>query len=84
MVASRHPFEMFKSEHAARSGERMVITEADANRLVTEINAEPAAWSTVAPWGWTRSNWTPIPLPRIHWYCKWRGAVCALHPAGES
>ncbi|WP_199101768.1 nitric oxide-sensing protein NosP [Aquitalea sp. ASV11] len=44
MVASRHPFEMFKSEHAARSGERMVITEADADsRLVTEINAEPAA-----------------------------------------
>jgi len=44
MVASRHPFEMFKSEHAARNGERMVITEADADsRLVTEINAEPAA-----------------------------------------
>jgi len=44
LVATRHPFEVFKSEHAARSGERMVITEADADaRMVIEINAEPAA-----------------------------------------
>jgi hypothetical protein len=44
LVATRHPFEVFKSEQAARCGERMVITEADADtRVVTEINAEPAA-----------------------------------------
>lgn len=44
LIATRHPFEVFKSEHAVRHGERMVVTEADASsRLVTEINAEPAA-----------------------------------------
>jgi hypothetical protein len=76
---------MFKSEHAARSGERMVITEADADsRLVTEINAEPAAVEYCRTLGWTRSSWMPIPLPRIRWCCKWGRAVCALHPAGES
>jgi hypothetical protein len=85
MVASRHPFEMFKSEHAARSGERMVITEADADsRLVTEINAEPAAVEYCRTLGWTRISWMPIPLPRIRWCCKWGRAVCALHPAGQS
>lgn len=44
LVATCHPFEVFKSEHATGFGERVVITEADADqRLVTEINAEPAA-----------------------------------------
>jgi hypothetical protein len=44
LVATQHPFEVFKSEQSSRSGERMVITEADVQtRLVTEINAEPAA-----------------------------------------
>lgn len=44
LIATRHPFEVFKSEQSSRSGERMVITEADVHtRLVTEINAEPAA-----------------------------------------
>ncbi|MFC3625097.1 nitric oxide-sensing protein NosP [Vogesella amnigena] len=44
LVATRHPFEVFKSEHTVRSGERLVVTEADSERrLVTEINAEPAA-----------------------------------------
>ncbi len=44
LIATKYPFEVFKSEHTARTGERVVITEADSNqRLVTEINAEPAA-----------------------------------------
>lgn len=44
LASTRHPFEVFKSEHAAGYGERVVITEADADRrIVTEINAEPAA-----------------------------------------
>ena len=44
LIASRHPFEVFKSEHTIRNGERLVVTEADSQRrLVTEINAEPAA-----------------------------------------
>ncbi len=44
LVSTHHPCEVFKSEHTARAGERVVVTEADADRrLVTEINAEPAA-----------------------------------------
>ncbi|HNX71088.1 nitric oxide-sensing protein NosP [Rivihabitans pingtungensis] len=44
LVSTPHPFEVFKSEHAAGYGERVVVTEADADRrIVTEINAEPAA-----------------------------------------
>jgi hypothetical protein len=44
LVATHNPFEVFKTEHFVASGEKMVVTEADpTRRIVTEINAEPAA-----------------------------------------
>lgn len=44
LIATRDPFEVFKTEHFVASEEKMVVTEADpTRRIVTEINAEPAA-----------------------------------------
>lgn len=44
LVATDHPFRVFKTEHFASGGDKMVVTEADpARRIVSEINAEPAA-----------------------------------------
>ncbi|MCA1940967.1 MAG: FIST C-terminal domain-containing protein [Caenispirillum bisanense] len=44
LVATHHPFEVFKTEHFVAAEEKMVVTEADpSRRIVTEINAEPAA-----------------------------------------
>ncbi|WP_142848688.1 nitric oxide-sensing protein NosP [Telmatospirillum sp. J64-1] len=44
LIACRHPFRVFKTEHFAGYGEKMVVTEADpTRRVVNEINAEPAA-----------------------------------------
>lgn len=44
MIATRHPFRVFKTEHFSAAEEKMVVTQADpARRIVTEINAEPAA-----------------------------------------
>ena len=44
LVRTSRPFTVFKTEHFVGSGERMVITGADAgHRVVTEINGEPAA-----------------------------------------
>ncbi|HVI49762.1 MAG TPA: nitric oxide-sensing protein NosP [Candidatus Sulfotelmatobacter sp.] len=44
LVATNHPFRVFKTEHFASGSEKMVVTEADpARRIVREINAEPAA-----------------------------------------
>jgi len=44
VVATDHPFRVFKTEHFASGGEKMVVTGADlSTRVVTEINAEPAA-----------------------------------------
>ena len=38
------PFQIFKTQHFVSTGERMVVTEADAeNRIVREINGLPAA-----------------------------------------
>ena len=43
LVHTRHPFCVFKTQHFVSSDERMVVTCADpANRIVTEINGEPA------------------------------------------
>ena len=43
MVATRHPFRVFKTEHFTNTDDKMVVTEADpARRVVSEINAEPA------------------------------------------
>jgi hypothetical protein len=44
LVATNHPFAVFKTEPFACSGEKMVVTAADpVRRIVQEINAEPAA-----------------------------------------
>jgi len=44
LVATNHPFRVFKTEHFVSGSEKMVVTEADpARRIVSEINAEPAA-----------------------------------------
>ena len=44
MVNSTLPFNVFKTQHYIRSERKMVITGADpVRRVVTEINAEPAA-----------------------------------------
>jgi hypothetical protein len=44
LIATDRPFTVFKTEHFVSKQEKMVVTEADpANRIVTEINAEPAA-----------------------------------------
>jgi hypothetical protein len=44
VMATRRRFHAFKTEHVAASGERVVVTGADpVRRVVTEINAEPAA-----------------------------------------
>ncbi len=43
LVRTIHPFQIFSTDHFVPSNVKMVITEADpANRIVTEINAEPA------------------------------------------
>lgn len=44
LVRSRCPFRLFKFDHFEPIGARMVVTGADVDeRLITEINAEPAA-----------------------------------------
>ncbi len=43
LVRTRLPFRLFTNDHFVSSATKMVVTEADpANRIVTEINAEPA------------------------------------------
>jgi hypothetical protein len=44
LVHTAHPFRIFKTEHFQSFGERMVVTEATSEqRIVRELNAEPAA-----------------------------------------
>ena len=44
LVKTSLPFKVFKTQHYVASGKKMVITGADpVKRIVTEINAEPAA-----------------------------------------
>ena len=60
LVATTHPFRVFKTEHFTLSQEKMVITAADpARRIVTEINAEPAACEYARLIGLTREQLTP-------------------------
>jgi hypothetical protein len=43
LVHTRHPFCVFKTQHFVSGDDQMVVTCADpANRIVTEINGEPA------------------------------------------
>jgi hypothetical protein len=60
LVATTHPFRVFKTEHFTLSQEKMVITAADPiRRVVTEINAEPAAREYARLIGLTREQLTP-------------------------
>ncbi len=60
LVATTHPFRVFKTEHFTLSQEKMVITAADpVRRIVTEINAEPAAREYARLIGLTREQLTP-------------------------
>jgi hypothetical protein len=44
LLTTRRPFRVFRNQHFRPSDRKMVVTEADpARRIVTEINAEPAA-----------------------------------------
>jgi hypothetical protein len=44
LIETNHPFSVFKFDHFRPTDKKMVVTEADpVRRLVTEINAEPAA-----------------------------------------
>lgn len=44
LIGSRFPFRVFKTEHFIAGNKKMVVTEADPSlRIVSEINAEPAA-----------------------------------------
>jgi hypothetical protein len=43
LVHTRHPFRIFKTEHFRSTGQKMVVTAADSDRRVGELNAEPAA-----------------------------------------
>lgn len=43
LVHTRHPFRIFKTEHFSSTGKKMVVTAADSDRRVEELNAEPAA-----------------------------------------
>jgi hypothetical protein len=44
LIETNHPFNVFKFDHFRPTEKKMVVTEADPlRRLVTEINAEPAA-----------------------------------------
>lgn len=44
LVSTEFPFRIFKTQHFVATGQRLVVTEADASRrLVTEINGLPAA-----------------------------------------
>lgn len=44
LIETNHPFSVFKLDHFRPTHKKMVVTEADpARRVVTEINAEPAA-----------------------------------------
>ena len=60
VVATRRCFRAFKTEHFVPGSERCVVTGADPrNRLVTEINAEPAAEEYARLTGLQVSQLTP-------------------------
>jgi len=44
VLSTTRPFKIFRNQHFVHSDKKMVVTQADpARRIVTEINAEPAA-----------------------------------------
>ena len=57
LVDTVRRFTVFRTEHFVSSDRKMVVTEADpARRIVTEINAEPAAGNMLAWWDWRASR----------------------------
>ena len=61
LIATPHPFRVFKTEHFTNAEEKMVVTEADpARRIVTEINAEPAAREYARVVGLSLDELTPM------------------------
>lgn len=60
LIRTRRRFQVFKTEHFAPSGEKMVVTGADLDqRRVYEINAEPAATEYARLVGLTGAPLTP-------------------------
>ena len=60
LVHTELPFEVFRTQHFVETEARMVITEADPlNRIVTEINGEPAAREYAAQVGLEIEELTP-------------------------
>lgn len=60
LVATSHPFRVFKTVPFGSFGEKMVVTSADPNRrIVREINAEPAALEYARLVGLTIDQLTP-------------------------
>lgn len=61
LIATHHPFRVFKTEHFVSSDKKMVVTEADpARRIVTEINGEPAALEYAGILGLDVDQLTPM------------------------
>ena len=61
LIATNHPFYVFKTEHFASADRKMVVTGADpARRIVTEINAEPAAEEYARTVGVTSDRLDPM------------------------
>jgi hypothetical protein len=61
LIESTLPFRLFKTEHFEASHQKMVVTEADVtNRIVTEINGEPAGREYARIVGLDVHNLTPM------------------------
>lgn len=61
LVRTIHPFKMFTTDHFIPSNTKMVITEADpANRIVSEINAEPSGPEYARLVGLSPDDLTPM------------------------
>lgn len=61
LVRTKHPFKVFKTQHFISSEKKMVVTEADPKtRVVSEINAEPAAREYARLVGLAEEELTPM------------------------
>ena len=61
LVRTDHPFKVFKTQHFISSDKKMVVTEADPKtRIVSEINAEPAAREYARLVGLAEEELTPM------------------------
>lgn len=60
LVHTRHPFRIFKTEHFSSTGKKMVVTAADSDRRVEELNAEPAAREYAKVIGLPKEDLNPL------------------------